>query len=86
MHDRIDIFASVQGLIVLYIIGTRPLLPESPLGDEYKPVIKLFNACTEEDFNKRPSAKEIVEQLKNLYVVVFFILLFLLRKRKRRGL
>ncbi|XP_023722452.1 lymphokine-activated killer T-cell-originated protein kinase isoform X4 [Cryptotermes secundus] len=46
--------------------GTRPLLPESPLGDEYKPVIQLFNSCTEEDFNKRPSAKEIVEQLEKL--------------------
>jgi hypothetical protein len=52
--------------VVLCVTGTRPALPDSPLGDEYKPVIQLFNSCTEEDFNKRPSAKEIVEQLETL--------------------
>ncbi|XP_069668789.1 lymphokine-activated killer T-cell-originated protein kinase isoform X2 [Periplaneta americana] len=46
--------------------GTRPSLPEAELGDEYKPIIELFNLCTEEDINKRPSAEEIVEQLKAL--------------------
>lgn len=62
-----DVDESVSSVIdVKY--GTRPPLPESPLGDEYKPVIELFNSCTEEDFNKRPSAKEIVEQLETLSI------------------
>ncbi|XP_021933794.1 lymphokine-activated killer T-cell-originated protein kinase-like isoform X2 [Zootermopsis nevadensis] len=56
---------SVSAMIGLKC-GTRPPLPDSPLGEEYIPVIMLFNSCTEEDFKKRPSAKEIVEQLETL--------------------
>lgn len=69
--DSYYTFSCVQNLFVLGIIGTRPPLPDSPLGEEYTPVIKLFISCTEEDFNKRPSAKEIVECLKTLWVFMF---------------
>jgi hypothetical protein len=61
-----DTFSYVQNLVMLCITGTRPPLPDCSLGSEYEPVIELFNSCTEEDFNKRPSAKEIVEQLEEL--------------------
>ncbi|PSN34197.1 Phosphoenolpyruvate phosphomutase [Blattella germanica] len=44
--------------------GTRPPLPDAPLGEEYNRVIELFKMCTEEDFNERPSAKEIIEILE----------------------
>jgi hypothetical protein len=50
----------------MLFLGTRPALPDSPLGEEYRPVIQLFNLCTEEDFRKRPDAGEIVEQLEDL--------------------
>jgi len=45
--------------------GTRPPLPHIPLGEEYQPVIELFNSCTEEDFRRRPDAGEIVRQLED---------------------
>ncbi|RZF31885.1 hypothetical protein LSTR_LSTR015457 [Laodelphax striatellus] len=43
--------------------GTRPPLPDHNLGDEYKPVIEIFEKCTEIDPKKRPTAKEILEFL-----------------------
>ncbi|CAH0394876.1 unnamed protein product [Bemisia tabaci] len=43
--------------------GTRPKLPEN-LGEEYSLVIKLFNMCTEEVPDERPSAAQIIEMLQ----------------------
>ncbi|KAJ9577104.1 hypothetical protein L9F63_006312 [Diploptera punctata] len=44
--------------------GTRPQLPDTALGDEYKPVIDLFYMCTEENPSQRPSAKQIIKFLE----------------------
>lgn len=40
-------------------LGTRPRLPPTDFGKSYQDSIALFYACTEEDQNKRPSAKQI---------------------------
>jgi hypothetical protein len=52
-------------LSLILFPGTRPPLPHIPLGEEYQPVIELFNSCTEEDFRRRPDAGEIVRQLED---------------------
>jgi PDZ-binding kinase len=46
-------------------LGTRPELPDdiSDLGAEYEKVLSLFYACTEENPDKRPSAKKILDIL-----------------------
>ncbi|KAK6638098.1 hypothetical protein RUM44_008523 [Polyplax serrata] len=46
--------------------GTRPPLPDIELGPEYKPVIEIFYACTEQDPNKRPPASVLVDHLEML--------------------
>ncbi|EEB09831.1 mitogen-activated protein kinase ERK-A, putative [Pediculus humanus corporis] len=43
--------------------GTRPLLPPCELGSEYKYVLELFYACTEQDPDKRPSASSIIDYI-----------------------
>ncbi|XP_022095137.1 lymphokine-activated killer T-cell-originated protein kinase homolog [Acanthaster planci] len=49
-------------------LGTRPPLPNFPLGPTYKPLVSLFCACTEELPTKRPSASLIVEALESIPV------------------
>jgi hypothetical protein len=49
---------------LLPIAGSRPPIPDIPLGEEYQEVILLFHFCTEEDFRKRPDAGDIVKQLE----------------------
>ncbi|XP_014277346.1 lymphokine-activated killer T-cell-originated protein kinase homolog [Halyomorpha halys] len=41
--------------------GTRPELP--PLGSEYNDIVALFNWCTEEDYKKRPRARDMLSTL-----------------------
>lgn len=53
---------------VIFIIGNKPALPDIPLGEEYKPVIELFDKCTEKDFSNRPSAREIIEFLDSVKI------------------
>ena len=48
-------------------LGTRPDLPEDildELDERYDDVLSIFYACTEEDPEKRPSAKMIIDSLK----------------------
>lgn len=49
--------------------GTRPELP-ADIEPEYKLIVDIFNMCTEEDYNKRPSAEEILLQLETANVTV----------------
>ncbi len=50
-------------------LGTRPDLPEHldwlAKDEGYKKVLGIFYACTEEDPAKRPSARDIVDLLKD---------------------
>ncbi|CAH1399751.1 unnamed protein product [Nezara viridula] len=41
--------------------GTRPELPS--LGAEYNDIVALFNWCTEEDYKKRPRARDMLSAL-----------------------
>lgn len=43
--------------------GTRPSLPDVELGDEYSSVIEVFYCCTEQDPDKRPTARYLVQHL-----------------------
>ncbi|XP_041105696.1 lymphokine-activated killer T-cell-originated protein kinase homolog [Polyodon spathula] len=45
-------------------LGTRPALNMDELDESYQHVIELFSVCTNEDFEKRPSAAQIVEVLE----------------------
>ncbi len=42
-------------------LGTRPPLPSRDLNADFMPIIGLFACCTEEDYRKRPNAKQVVE-------------------------
>ena len=47
-------------------LGTRPEFPDhltEYLDESYKTVLSIFYACTEEDPDKRPSAKMIIDLL-----------------------
>ncbi|XP_014277347.1 lymphokine-activated killer T-cell-originated protein kinase homolog [Halyomorpha halys] len=46
--------------------GTRPELPS--LGSEYKDIVALFNWCTEEDYIKRPRARDMLNTLHNKHL------------------
>ncbi|KAK9499210.1 hypothetical protein O3M35_002289 [Rhynocoris fuscipes] len=45
------------------VYGTRPPLPQD-LPEEYDIVKEIFNWCTEIDYLKRPSAKDILTRLQ----------------------
>ncbi|KAK4322128.1 hypothetical protein Pmani_007106 [Petrolisthes manimaculis] len=45
-------------------LGTRPPLPDTHLGTEYFPVLEIFNACTEMDPKKRPSARQVLRMIE----------------------
>ncbi|XP_039269264.2 lymphokine-activated killer T-cell-originated protein kinase-like [Styela clava] len=44
-------------------LGTRPHLPPTDFGESYQDPIALFYVCTDENPDKRPSAKQIVSSL-----------------------
>lgn len=46
--------------------GTRPSLPDTPLTEDYLPVLEIFYACTEAEPAKRPSAALIVNVLDSM--------------------
>ena len=45
-------------------LGTRPPLPKENFDKSFDPLIQLFYSCSEEDLNKRPSSKQIVDALR----------------------
>lgn len=65
ISNHLEISVDISSDSILNI-DNRPHLPDIALGDEYKPVIDLFNMCTEKDYSDRPSAKEIIEFLDSL--------------------
>lgn len=48
----------------LEALGSRPPLPDINYDDNYLPVLELLTICTDEDPNRRPTAKEIVNMLE----------------------
>lgn len=46
--------------------GTRPSLPDTPLTEDYLPVLEVFYACTEAEPAKRPKAAQVVNVLDSL--------------------
>lgn len=47
------------------VLGTRPALPEN-LGPDYEKVVEIFTACTENNPEIRPSAKDLVNLIDTL--------------------
>ncbi|KAG0717860.1 Lymphokine-activated killer T-cell-originated protein kinase [Chionoecetes opilio] len=47
-------------------LGSRPSLPDTPLTEDYLPVLEIFYACTEAEPAKRPSAGQIVHILDSM--------------------
>lgn len=46
-------------------MGSRPVLPDEELGTDYDQIVEIFFACTGHEQDKRPSAKQIVDELTN---------------------
>jgi hypothetical protein len=49
----------------LAALGTRPPLSKENFDKSFDPVIELFHCCSDEDLNKRPSSKQIVDSLRS---------------------
>ncbi|XP_075218233.1 lymphokine-activated killer T-cell-originated protein kinase homolog [Lycorma delicatula] len=45
--------------------GKRPKLNYTSFGKEYDLVLEIYNACTEQDPDKRPSAKNLINKLES---------------------
>ncbi|XP_063865654.1 lymphokine-activated killer T-cell-originated protein kinase-like [Scylla paramamosain] len=57
---------SLQEEEYLKALGTRPSLPDTPLTEDYLPVLEIFYACTEADPAKRPTAAKILQVLDSI--------------------
>lgn len=57
--DTSDSFSLSESSFMSGVLGTRPALPDN-LPADYKEVVDIFLACTEQDAENRPSANDLL--------------------------
>nr|ACO10963.1 Lymphokine-activated killer T-cell-originated protein kinase homolog [Caligus rogercresseyi] len=67
VNEDDDVDDSIDDEEYIESLGSRPELPQDSdvLGDEYEFVLSVFYACTEEDQEKRPSSKKILQLIED---------------------